>query len=134
MKIKIIESKEIQNRKCTLHKTGDLGFSNTAIKEMNVADYKSVTLGVDEEDNDNKCLFLRLNKNEVIGDYKIKQAGGYYTVKSKAFFDELKINYEDTSKTIIFDIEDFEYEGEQWYKLKKREVVKVPRNKKNERL
>lgn len=133
IKMKMMKAKTKANRKCTLHKNGNLGFSLQAIETMKICDYKSASIGIDEDDKENKFLYIRLNTEDVEDDFKIKHSGDYYAIKTKTLFDELGIDYEDTKRTIIYDIEDFEFENEKWYRLKKREVKRYER-KKNERL
>lgn len=120
MKILFIKADEIdRNIKCSIHKSGKLGFSSTAIDKLGLSNDKSVMIGVNEEDSDDENLYMSVEDGVKEEAFKISRAGEYYYANTKALFDKLGIDYR--AKTIIYDIVDFEYEGMKMYKLIKRE-------------
>ena len=120
MKIYFIKADEIdRNIKCSVHKSGKLGFSSTAIDKLELSNNKSVMIGVNEEDSDDENLYMSVEDGVKEEAFKISRAGEYYYANTKALFDKLGIDYR--AKTIIYDIVDFEYEGMKMYKLIKRE-------------
>jgi len=54
--------------------------------------------------------------------FKLNKAGGYYYANTKALFDRMGVNYQDTNITIIYDITEVENQDEKIFKLIKREV------------
>ena len=120
MKINFFKADEIdRNIKCSIHKSGKLGFSSTAIDKLGLSTGKSVMIGVNEEDSEDDNLYMSVEDGVKEEAFKISRAGEYYYANTKALFDKIGIDYR--AKTIIYDIVDFEYEGVKMYKLIKRE-------------
>ncbi|MEQ6121014.1 hypothetical protein [Reichenbachiella sp. MALMAid0571] len=120
MKINFFKADEIdRNIKCSIHKSGKLGFSSTAIDKLGLSTGKSVMIGVNEEDSEDDNLYMSVEDGVKEEAFKISRAGEYYYANTKALFDKMGIDYR--AKTIIYDIVDFEYEGVKMYKLIKRE-------------
>ena len=120
MKISFIKADEIdRNIKCSIHKSGKLGFSSTAIDKLGLSNDKSIMIGVNEEDSEDENLYMSVENGIKEEAFKISRAGDYFYANTKALFDKLGIDYR--IKTIIYDIVDFEYEGLKIYKLIKRE-------------
>ncbi|MEQ8682949.1 MAG: hypothetical protein RID25_24500 [Cyclobacteriaceae bacterium] len=120
MKISFIKADEIdRNIKCSIHKSGKLGFSSTAIDKLELSNDKSVMIGVNEDDSEDENLYMSVEDGVKEEAFKISRAGEYYYANTKALFDKLGIDYR--AKTIIYDIVDFEYEEMKMYKLIKRE-------------
>lgn len=121
MRIKFITPKAGYGKvKCTVHKNGKLGFSQAAIRRLNVTDSKHFKIGVNEEDRYDDSLYLMIAENEDRDTYDVNKAGNYYYLNTRNLFDELNIDYR--NKKIIYDIEEIEYEGRKLYRLKKREL------------
>ncbi|MBI5324968.1 MAG: hypothetical protein HZB41_06815 [Ignavibacteriae bacterium] len=101
-----------RNMKCTIHKTGKLGFTLNAARKLGLSTSKSLDIGINEDDQNDKNLYMVIydiiNENSL----RIYRAGEYYYVDTKELFDYLK--YEYRYYTIIFDLvvikeENFEY-------------------------
>jgi hypothetical protein len=121
MRIKFISPKAGYGKvKCTVHKNGKLGFSQAAIRRLNVTDSKHYKIGVNEEDRYDDSLYLMIAENEDRDTYNVNKAGNYYYLNTRNLFDELNIDYK--TKKIIYDIEEIEYEGHKIYRLNKREL------------
>lgn len=107
--------------KCTIQRTGKLGFTDTTIKKLELNETKGVKLGVSNE-NDIQQLFLAIVDKPDESTFKISKAGAYYYVNAKAVFDKLKFDYK--KKTIMFDMIEIEQSGVKLFKLIMREGKK----------
>ncbi|MDP3150884.1 MAG: hypothetical protein Q8N83_17330 [Ignavibacteria bacterium] len=120
MKLKFIDgSKYNLNVKCSIHLTGKLGFSQSAIDSLQLDNNKYVAFATNEEDKKDLTLYMVVYNEKKEGAFKIVKAGNYYYLNTKKMFDELGIDYK--KKTIIYDISNCDYEGEKIYKLIRRE-------------
>jgi hypothetical protein len=125
MKIKFIKPKTISKSvKATIHRTGLLGFSTAAAKKLNLNSNKSIRIGMNEEDNSDKNLYIELIDGIQEDSLKVNKAGNYYYVNTKALFDDLQVDFR--SLNIIFDIIEYDYEEKNMYKFIRREY---PRKK-----
>ncbi|GAB1405148.1 hypothetical protein MASR1M74_23270 [Lentimicrobium sp.] len=126
MKLKFIKSEDIdKNVKCAIHKTGKLGFSSNAIEKLSLNTDKTVSIAINEEDEEDENLYIVINESTQEGAFKVSKAGEYFYLNTKAFFDSFGIDYR--NEKIIYDIVDFEYEGQKLYKLIKRVIKKKER-------
>lgn len=122
-----IEPKENEKiAKLTVHKSGKLGLSKGAMDLLDSENNKFCKFAYNNTENtkDDKDLYMFLFKENDGASFNISKAGEYYYIKAKSLLIDLNIDYEDTSKTIIFDIYPLEYEGNTIYKLKKRIIKK----------
>lgn len=121
--LSFIKPKEIDGAvKLTVHKTGKLGFSKGAIDLLSIGVNKYCKFATNNADTNDVSVYMIVDP---IGDeysFKISKAGEYYYIKAKSFLNEMNIDFEDETKTIIFDIQQMDYNGEKIYKLKKRIV------------
>lgn len=108
--------------KCTIHKNGKLGFSRAAIKKLGILQDKYAKLGFNEENKDDKNLYLVVQSYSDEETYKVNKAGEYYYLNTKHLFDNLHIDYE--RRKIIFDMQEIDSEGTRIYRLNKREIVR----------
>lgn len=121
MKLKFINAQEVdKNAKCAVHKTGKLGFSSSAIEKLKLTTNKTASIAIDEENKEDENLYVIVNEEENSQGFKISKAGAYYYINTKALFDTIGVDYR--NKKIIYDIVDFNFEGEKYFKLIKREV------------
>ncbi|NLP56600.1 hypothetical protein [Lutibacter sp. B1] len=104
--------------KATVHKTGKLGFSSGASKFMNIENINFFNIGLNKEEED-KSLYLVPVEIETEKSFKVVKAGDYYYVFIKNIMRELKIDYK--NETVIYDIEEMEYENNKMFKLIRRE-------------
>ncbi len=129
MKISFFKPETITgNFKCTIHQNGKLGFSRNAINKMNIDVNKYVKIGINEEDLSDKNLYMFLQDNKDEETFKINKAGHYYYLNTKFLFDKLKIDY--NRNKIIYDLQEIVINGENYFKLNKREI---PRKKTKEK-
>jgi hypothetical protein len=122
-----IEPKESEKiAKLTVHKSGKLGLSKGAMDLLDAENNKYCKFAYNNTDRDkgDKELYMFLFKENDGASFGISKAGEYYYIKAKSLLVDLEIDYEDISKTIIFDIYPMEYEGKTIYKLKKRIIKK----------
>jgi hypothetical protein len=120
MNINFIKSSEVdKNVKCSIHKSGKLGFSSAAIEKLKLGSNKSLMIGVNDDDENDEDLYMMVNEGHIENAFKISKAGEYYYANTKGLFDNLGLDYR--NKTIIYDIVDFEYNKMAMYKLIKRE-------------
>jgi hypothetical protein len=123
MKLSFYNPNEIEkNIKATVHISGKLGFSGSAIKSLNINENKSIGIARNGEDEKDENLYLVVFENINNQAFKIIKAGEYYYINTKALFDNLKLDYK--NKKIIFDIEKLENNNEIVYILYKRELEK----------
>ncbi len=108
------------NVKCSIHKSGKIGFSGNAIEKLNIGRNKSVSIGKGKDDNELEFLYMKFNKEEISGAFPINKAGDYYYINTKTLFDKLGFDYR--KERIIFDIVEIENGGENVYKLIKRVI------------
>jgi len=123
MELKFFNVEELdRNIKCSIHSNGKLGFSESASKKLDLDTSKSIALGINEEDNEEGNLYAVVFNHINTQAFKVSRAGEYYYLNTKPLFDKLGIKYRE--KRIIYDIIDFEHDGEKMYKLIKRELPK----------
>ena len=116
MKIKYFSPVDTEkNIKCTVHITGKLGFSSNAIKQLGIDNSKYVKLGINEEDNNDKILYMVVQNEKDSDSFKINKAGQYYYLNTKHLFDEMDIEYKRFK--IIYDIHDVNIGDSKIYKL-----------------
>jgi hypothetical protein len=128
LKIKILQaSNYTKNIKCSIHLSGKLGFSSSAINLLKLDQNKYIAFGVNEEDEKDPNLYMFLYKEEHNEAFKIIKAGNYYYLNTKKMFDEIGLDYKNTN--YIFDIIEIEYEKQKIYKLNRREYDRKPKDK-----
>lgn len=120
MKINFIKASDFEgNLKCTIHKTGKLGFSEAAIKKIDLENKRYIRIGINEEEKNSKDLFMVVQEEPDEYCFKTNKAGDYYYANTKALFDMLEVDYYKNS--VMFDIIEIEDMGNKYYKLKRRE-------------
>ena len=123
MKIKYYKPKVITGKaKCTIHQNGKMGFSRQAIKKLGLDTNRYAKIGFNEEDENDKALYLKIQRDQDEDAYKINKAGEYFYLNTKYLFDDLNIDY--VRKKIIYDIQEIEIEQDVIYRLNKRELAR----------
>lgn len=123
MKIRYYKPKAITGKiKCTIHRNGKMGFSRQAIKKLGLDINRYAKIGFNEEDENDRALYLKIHGHQDEDTYKINKAGEYYYLNTKYIFDDLNIDY--VRKKIIYDIQEVEIDEEVVYKLNKRELAR----------
>jgi hypothetical protein len=119
MKIKYFSPVDTEkNLKCTIHITGKLGFSRNAIKQLGIEGSKYIKLGLNEDNKDDKSLYMVIQSEKDVQSFKINKAGNYYYLNTKHLFDEMGIEYK--KNKVIYDIMDVEIDDTKMYKLSMR--------------
>jgi hypothetical protein len=121
MELEFFNASEFEPRlKCTIQKTGKLGFNENAIRKLQINERKCVKFGKVKDNQDINTLYMIVLDSLDKEGFKVNKAGTYYYLNTKALFDKLGFDY--AGKTIMFDIVELEDDGNVIYKLVKREV------------
>jgi hypothetical protein len=119
MELKFFDADEIQNNaKCTIHKSGKLGFSMDAIKMLGIDETKSIQIAAGEDYDENGNLYIKVGPENTKGAFSISKAGKYYYLNTKNLFNQLGLNYQ--RDKIMFDVVEVDIDKETYYKLVKR--------------
>jgi hypothetical protein len=108
-----------QNLKCTIHKSGKLGFSEAAISKLDFSNNRYVKIATNDDDENDKNLYLQVQQTSDEYCFAANKAGRYYYINTKTFFDNIGVDYR--NQTVIFDIVEIEFEGQKLFKLIRRE-------------
>lgn len=115
MKIKFYNPKELdKTHKVTIQKTGKMGFTKDAAEYLKLDQMKSANIGENEEDSTDKSLYLVVLTDNT-GFFSVQKAGDYFYIKTKVLFDNLKLDYTNTS--LSYDMTKIVEDGETYYKL-----------------
>src|SRR5438105_1181335 len=94
MKLKFFNPEIVErNLKATIQKTGKLGFTIESAKKLNLSPDKSISVATNEEDENDKNLYLLINETKVSGAFPVNKAGKYFYINAKPLFDSLKMEY-----------------------------------------
>lgn len=107
------------NLRCTIQKSGKIGFSDFTQKKLGINDKMSIKIGIDGTKEDYSHLLLQLLEVVETKAFKINKAGNYYYFNPKPLLDELGIQYK--NRNIMYDMIVID-ENEKIYKLIKKEV------------
>jgi hypothetical protein len=118
-----------RNVKATVQSTGRLGFSDGAKKKMNLNEKKFVVIATNDEDKTDENLYAWVEESGDGGGFKVNKGGEYFNINTKPLFDKLKLDYKGKDRLVIYDIVDFDNDGQNIFKLIKR-VVTRNKNKK----
>lgn len=111
------------NAKCTIHKSGKLGFSMDAIKLMEIDKSNSISIAKGPDFNETGNLYAVVNRNETDGAFKIIKAGAYYYLNTKSLFNQLEYPFQ--HERIMFDVVQINSEeGNKLFKLTRRALRK----------
>jgi hypothetical protein len=123
MKLKFFNPEQLdKNLKATIQKTGKLGFTIEAAKKLQLSTDKSIGIAENEDDSNDKNLYVVIYPEKKQGAFNINKAGDYFYVNIKALLENLKIDY--ISNVITFDIIEEKLDGETIYKFKRRDKSK----------
>lgn len=123
--LKQIEAEEDRGVvKATIQKSGRLGFSQAAILELALSSEKSISIFINDNFPTDSSLYIKINISQDEGAFTIKKAGEYYYLNTKTFFNKIGVDFNNPSITIIYDIVDIEIDGEQYFKLIRRDKKK----------
>ena len=110
--------------KATIHSSGKLGFTDATARVLGLDTSGGIVFATEdgEQNEKEKPLYLICCKVFEDGAFKVTKAGNYFSVNAKGLFDSLGYDYK--KNTIIFDMIQAKEEGENVYKLVKREKPK----------
>jgi hypothetical protein len=124
MKIKFFHPGELdKNIRATVHKSGKMGFTIEAAKKMGLSPDKSMSIGMNEENSEDKNLYVLINKSKQKDSFSILKAGDYYYVNTNPLFNSLKLDY--TKNSISFDIAEDEIDGMKVFVFKIKEKERI---------
>jgi len=106
--------------KCTVHKSGNLGFSAAAatLMKLEKEGYVHVARDIKSPESDD-LFFIVLDKYEMCS-YKVMKMGKYYYIQIGGLLNSLDIDYK--GKKIIYDLNEIKYRDMWVYHGKKRLV------------
>ncbi len=123
MKLKFFNPNNLEkNLKATAHKTGKLGFTVDAAKKLQLSVDKSAGIGINEDDENDKSLYVIIYAHKQEGAFNISKAGKYYYINTKALFDSLRIDY--LKDYVVYDISEEVIDSQNVFKFKRREKAK----------
>ncbi|RZS75273.1 hypothetical protein EV199_1136 [Pseudobacter ginsenosidimutans] len=123
MKLKFFDPREAaKTLKATAHKNGKLGFSADAAKKMELAAGKGARIAFDEENPEDKTLYVIISSMAMEDTFKIIKAGEYFYLNARSLFEELELDYKNDN--IVYDISEVLIDGRPIYKFTKRAGVK----------
>jgi len=124
MKIKFFNPESLdKNLKATVHKSGKMGFTIEAASKMDLNSEKSLSIGINEDDIEDKNLYVVINPTKQKDAFSILKAGSYYYVNTKPLFNNLKFDY--LRKNISFEISEDEIENMKIFIFKTKEKDRV---------
>ncbi len=119
MSLKFFNAEEIQNNaKCTIHKSGKLGFSMDAIEMLAIDETKKIGIARGEDYEETGNLYMKVFNHPEKGAFSVSKAGDYYYLNTKNLFNQLGLNYQ--KNKIIYDVVEVEIDNETYYKLVRR--------------
>ena len=125
MKLYFIKPQEIErNIKATVHKSGKIGFTIEASNKLHLNESKSIAIATNVDDDTDENLYIKVLDRIDNEAFKLGKAGDYFYINTKLLLDKLNIDYNNSEKTIMYDIFEDVYDNEEIYILKKREVLK----------
>jgi ribosomal protein L13E len=78
MKIKFLSPDSLdKNLKATVHKSGKMGFTIEAAKKMGLDINKSLSIGINEDDTEDKNLYVVINSNKRSDSFSLLKTGEY---------------------------------------------------------
>lgn len=123
MKLKFFNPNNLdKNLKATAHKTGKLGFTVDAAKKLQLSVEKTAGIGINEDDESDKSLYVIIYPDKQEGAFNISKAGKYYYINTKALFDSLRIDY--IKDYVVYDISEEVIDSQKVFKFKRREKAK----------
>ena len=125
MRLRIFQPIEsIGNIKATVQRSGKLGFSMGAIKvlELDKEECRFFQIASNEDDEEDKSLYLIRTERDDKNAFQAKKAGTYYYLRIKHVLNKMDIDYQNES--VIYDIIEKENDNQKYFQLRRREPVK----------
>ncbi len=119
MKFKILDPKDNVEAKCSIHKSGKLGFSSGAAKKLSLETDRFFHVAINEEDpNDDSLYLIRANELEEKA-FNVLKAGEYFYLNLKHLFEQMGLKYQ--SESISYTVREVKEEDMAYYHLMRRE-------------
>src|SRR5437868_2395334 len=94
MKIRFFNPESLdKNLKATVHRSGKMGFTIEAAKKMELSSEKSMSIGINEDDELDVNLYIVVHSSKQKESFPVLKAGAYHYVNTKPLFDSLKLDY-----------------------------------------
>ncbi|MDQ2719428.1 MAG: hypothetical protein M3Z26_06645 [Bacteroidota bacterium] len=106
------------NLRCTIQKTGKIGFTDYTQKKLSMNDDMSIRIGIDGIKGEYNNLVIQILNEVQPQAFKVNKAGNYFYINPKALLDELGLTYK--AKNIMYEMISLN-EDEKTYKLIKKE-------------
>ncbi|WP_428327597.1 hypothetical protein [Mucilaginibacter sp.] len=120
MKIKFFNVQQLdRNLKATVHQTGKTGFTIEASDKMALTTEKSISIGMNEDDETDTNLYAVVNPDKRSDSFNVLKAGLYYYINTKPLFKTLKVDYE--KGNIVYEITKDEIDGTEVFVFKQKE-------------
>ncbi len=124
MKIKFFNPEYLEkNLKATVHKSGKMGFTIESARKMQLSPEKSLLIGINEDDLEDKNLYVIVNQSRQNDAFPVLKAGEYYYVNTKPIFDNLKFEY--VEKNISFELSEENINNVKVFVFKTKEKERV---------
>src|SRR5438552_15135961 len=81
------------NLRCTIQRSGKIGFSDFTQKKLKIDEKKSIRIGIEGSKDNYEHLLLQVLDTAELNAFKINKAGNYYYINPKALLDELGLKY-----------------------------------------
>jgi hypothetical protein len=118
-------SQYTSNLRCTIQKTGKMGFSEYTQSKLGINETISIRIGIDGQRGNYKNLIMQLLSTLESSAFKVNKAGNYFYINPKPLFDELGIDYK--TRNVLYEMIALN-EEKRIYKLIKKEVKVVAEN------
>lgn len=129
MGYKIISARKFQAKlKATVHKSGKLGFTDAAAKELGFGSKSEPFVKFAQDEEDPSILYLINTKEGDADSFRVNKAGNYYYVNTRLMFDALSIDY--IKETVIFDMIRISDEEDGIFKMNKRTAKRTDKEEK----
>lgn len=125
MEFNFFNAKElnIDRLKCTIHKSGKLGFNDSARQRLNIVEGMRILIGNSRNENDAN-LYMKVTSEDDETGFRVNKNGDYYNINTKNLFDNLHVDYVNPEKTIMFYLQEMDVNGEKIYRMKMKERTK----------
>ena len=104
--------------RCTVQKTGKIGFSDYTQKKLGINEMMSIRIGIDGTKDSFKHLIMQLLRDVDPKAFKVNKSGNYYYINPKPLLDILGINYK--KRNVLFEMVSVD-EDKNIFKLVKKE-------------
>lgn len=108
------------NVKATAHRSGKLGFSENAIRKLGLEKNRFLQIATNGDDETDQTLYVVIRSKESPDCFRVTKSGEYFYAATKPLFDKLGVDYRNLK--VIYDIVDFDFDGEKMYKFVRRDI------------